>query len=74
LWNTPNTKVVPVLKYAASHARRGIEVQLHAFLTSALGEYKWWASSSSYFTHGGRAPDTHWTGGWVGHTASLGVL
>jgi len=39
---------------------------LHTFLISALDRGKRSASHPDYFTPGGRAPGTHWTGNWVG--------
>jgi hypothetical protein len=41
-----------------------VEIQLHAFLTSALDGGKWLASRPEE-----RAPGTHWIGGWVGPRA-----
>jgi hypothetical protein len=49
----------------------GMEVQLHAFLTSAIYGSEWSASRLSRFTPGERALDTHWIGGWVGPRAGL---
>jgi hypothetical protein len=43
----------------------GVEVWLHAFLTSALDGGKLSASRSGRFTPRERAPDTHWIGDWV---------
>jgi len=40
-----------------------VEVQLHAFLTSALHGSEWSASRFVYFT-----PDTNFIEGWVGWT------
>jgi hypothetical protein len=48
-------------------AYEGIEVQLHAFLTSALDRGEWSALRPGRFTTRERVPDTHWTGGWVSH-------
>jgi hypothetical protein len=42
-----------------------VEVQLHAFLTSAL-DGEWSASRPGRFTPTERALGTQWTGGWVG--------
>jgi hypothetical protein len=39
----------------------GVEVEFHAFLTSALGGSQWSASRPGRFT-----PGTRWIGGWVG--------
>jgi len=45
---------------------RGVEVQLHAFLTSALDGGEWSVSRPGRFTPRKRAPGAHWIGGWVG--------
>jgi hypothetical protein len=52
----------------------GVEVQLHAFLTSALDGGEWSASRSDRFTPRERAPGTHWIGGWVGPRAVLDTV
>jgi hypothetical protein len=44
----------------------GVDVQIYVFLTSALVGGEWPASRPSRFTLRGKAPGTHWTGGWVG--------
>jgi len=49
----------------------GMEVQRHAFLTSALDRGKWSASRLSGFTSGKGAHSTNRIGGWVGPTADL---
>jgi hypothetical protein len=49
----------------------GVEVQTHIFLTSALVGGESSASRPGRFTHGERAPGTHYTGGWVGPRAGL---
>jgi hypothetical protein len=49
----------------------GVEVYLHAFLTSALDGGQWSASRLGRFTPKERAPSTHWIGGWVGPRAVL---
>jgi hypothetical protein len=43
----------------------GVEVELEAFLTSALDGDEWSASRLGRFTLRKRAPSTHWIG-WVG--------
>jgi hypothetical protein len=48
-----------------------VEVQLHAFLISALDGKEWLASRSGYFSPGERAPGTYWIRGWVGPRVSL---
>jgi hypothetical protein len=42
-----------------------------AFLTSALLGDEWSASRPGRFNPKDRAPDTQWTGGWVGLRAGL---
>jgi hypothetical protein len=46
----------------------GVDVEIHIFLTSALGG-EWLASRPCRFTPGKRAPGTHWIGDWVGPRA-----
>jgi len=43
-------------------------------LTSALDGGEWSASHIGHFTPKETAPDTHWTGGWVGPRAVLDVV
>jgi hypothetical protein len=52
----------------------GVEVQLHAFLTSELDGGEWSASRPGRFTPRERAPGTHWIGGWVGPRADLDAV
>jgi hypothetical protein len=52
----------------------GVDLKLHAFLTSALYGGEWSASRHSRFACGEGVPGTHWIGGWVGPVASLDTL
>jgi hypothetical protein len=52
----------------------GVEVYLHAFLTSELDGGKWSASRPGHFTFRERDPGTHWIGGWVGPRAVLDAV
>jgi hypothetical protein len=52
----------------------GAEIQLHAFLTSALDGSEWSASRIGRFTPGKEAPGTQWLGGWVGPRAGLDAV
>jgi hypothetical protein len=52
-------------------AYRGVDVQIHIFLTSVLVGGEWSASRLGRFTPEERAPSTHWIGGWVGLRAGL---
>jgi hypothetical protein len=52
----------------------GVEVQLHAFLTSALDEGEWSASGPGRFNPRERAPGTHWVRIWVGPRAVLDTV
>jgi len=49
----------------------GVEVYLHALLTSTLDGGEWSASRSVPFNPTVRAPVTHWIGGWVDPRAGL---
>jgi hypothetical protein len=51
-----------------------VELQLHAFLTSAPGGGEWSVSRPGRFAPRERAPGTHWIGGWVGLRASLDAV
>jgi hypothetical protein len=44
----------------------GVEVYLHAFLTSALEGGEWSASRPGRSASRDRVPGPHWIGGWVG--------
>jgi hypothetical protein len=52
----------------------GVELQLHAFLTSALDGGEWSTSRSGCFTPGERALGTRLIGGWVGPRAILDAV
>jgi hypothetical protein len=47
----------------------GVEVHLHAFLTSTLEGDEWWTWQPGHFT-----PGTHWIGGWEGSRVGLDVV
>jgi hypothetical protein len=47
----------------------GVDVQIHASLTSALVGGEWSASRPCCFTSG-----SHWIEGWVGSRAALGNM
>jgi len=49
----------------------GVEVKLHAFLTSTLDGGEWSASCPSCFTHREMGPGTNWIGGLVSPRASV---
>jgi hypothetical protein len=51
-----------------------MEVQLHAFLTSALGEGEWLASRPGHFTPTERASAIHRTGGLVSVRGGLDAV
>jgi hypothetical protein len=42
-----------------------VDIYIRIFLTSALAEGEWSATTHSRFTPGERASGTHWIGGWV---------
>jgi len=52
----------------------GVDVWLHAFLTSALDGGQWSASRPGRFTPRERGPGTHWIGGWVGPIVGLNAV
>jgi hypothetical protein len=52
----------------------GVEVQLHAFLTSVLDGGMWSASQPGCFTPGERTLGTHQIEGWMGPRASLAAV
>jgi hypothetical protein len=49
----------------------GVDVQIHAFLTSVLVGGEPAASLPGHLTPGERAPGTNWIGGWVGSRTGL---
>jgi hypothetical protein len=49
----------------------GVDVQIHIFLTSALGLGEWSASRPGRFTPGESAHGTYSMEGWVGSSAGL---
>jgi hypothetical protein len=51
----------------------GVEVKLHAFLTSTLDGVEWSASRPGRFISRERDHGTHWIGGWVGPRTLLDV-
>jgi hypothetical protein len=61
-------------KHHAMKTHWGVEVQLHAFLTSALDGGEWSASRPGCFTPKERSPGTHWIGGWVCPRALLDAV
>jgi hypothetical protein len=69
-------KVVPVLNWAPR--REGVLEDFrysstHS-LTLALDGGEWSASRAGRFTPRGKAPSTHWIGGWVGPRAVLNAV
>jgi hypothetical protein len=48
-----------------------VDVEIHAFLTSALVGDEWSASRPSRFTPWDRVTGTHYIGGWVGPRTGL---
>jgi hypothetical protein len=48
-----------------------VDVYFLIFLTSALTSGEWLASRPCRFSHGERAPGTHWIGGWVNPRSGL---
>jgi hypothetical protein len=54
------------IKHHTMKTYRGVEVQIHIFLTLALDGGEWSASHFGHFILGERAPGIHWIRGWVG--------
>jgi len=52
----------------------GVEVWLHAFLTSALDGGEWSASLPGRFAPREGAPNARWVGGWVGTGGGMDAL
>jgi hypothetical protein len=52
-------------------AYRGVDVEIHVFLTSALAGGEWSISRPGRFTLGEKDPGIHWIGGWVDPRAGL---
>jgi hypothetical protein len=55
-------------------AYRGVEVQIHSYLTSALDGGEWLASRPGHFTPREKGPGIRWMGGWVGPRAGLDAV
>jgi hypothetical protein len=49
----------------------GVDIYIHAFLTSEIFGGEWSASRLDRFTHRERAPGTYWEGDWVGPRTGL---
>jgi hypothetical protein len=49
----------------------GVDVEIHLFLSSAVGGGEWSASRPGSLTPGERAPDNFWIGGRVGPRLGL---
>jgi hypothetical protein len=49
----------------------GVDVWIHVFLTSRVDRSEWSASRPDRVNPGERAPDAHWTGGWMGSQTGL---
>jgi hypothetical protein len=52
----------------------GMDILIHIFLTSALGEGEWSNSRSGRFILGRGVPVLHWIGGWMNPRADLDSL
>jgi hypothetical protein len=52
----------------------GVEIQPHAFLTSAPDGGEWSDSRAGRLTDGKRAPGIHWIGGYLGPSAGLDAV
>jgi len=65
--------VLCLIKHLARDAG-GMEVSLHAFLTSALDGGECSASLLGPYTPRVRAPGTHWVGGWMSPRAGLDAM
>jgi hypothetical protein len=61
-------------KHCATKMCWGVEVELNAFLTSALDGGDWSPSRPDPFIPRERGPSIHWIGGWVGPRAGLDTV
>jgi hypothetical protein len=48
--------------------------KFYSIFISALDGGEWSVSRTGRLTSGGRVPDTHWIGGWVGPSAGLDAV
>jgi hypothetical protein len=72
LYNDVKVVSLCLTKHHAMKTYWEVELQLHAFLTSALeGGGEWSASRPCRFTPGERTPGIHWMGFWVGPRAGV---
>jgi hypothetical protein len=55
-------------------AYRGVNVEIHTFLISALAGGEWSTSRAGRFIHGERTTGTHWIGGWVVPRAGMDTV
>jgi hypothetical protein len=55
-------------------AHRGVDVQIHIFLNSALNGAEWSVSDFGRFTPEEITPGTHWIRNWVNPRAGLDDL
>jgi hypothetical protein len=66
-----STKCSFLIQQYTMKVYRGVDVEIHIFLTSALAGGERLASCPDCFTPGERIPSTHWAGGWVDPRAGL---
>jgi hypothetical protein len=61
------------MKHCTVKTYRGVVVQPDTFLTYELDEDEWSALYTGSLSLRERIPGTHWIGGWMNLTASLGM-
>jgi hypothetical protein len=72
--NCYKSRPCALTKHYTIKAYWGVEVELHAFLTSTLDGGECSASRPGRFTSREKLPGTNWIGGWVGPRTGLDAV